>query len=140
MGRMLGKIQNRLERVRWLGWIALGMGLMLLATRWDAPLHVDSIYVAYPYAERSMIVNQSGASELHVNGKILKVRRGVFDTDDLFQQLMSEWEPLRDGDTRNMGTVRVFYSNHTSGTYFIYRTDFLEEIFAHAHAQVVSDP
>jgi hypothetical protein len=139
-GRMLGKTENKFERVGWLGWVALGMGLMFLATRWNAPLHVDSIFVAYPYNERSLVVDQNGTAELQASGKTMKVRRGTFDADDLFQQLMSEWEPLREGDTQNMGTVRVFYSNDTSGTYFIYHTDYLEEIFAHAQAHVLGDP
>jgi hypothetical protein len=36
-----------------------------------------------------------------------------------------------------MGTVRVFYNNHTSGTYFIYDTVYLEELFTGAQADLV---
>ena len=118
------------------------MSLMFLATRWNPPLHVDSIFVAYPYAERSLIVERSGHAELSKSGIKVELRRGYFDVDDLFQLLMFYWEPLREGEpaAQDMGTVRVFYNNHTSGTYFIYDTAYLEALFTDAQANVVGHP
>ena len=130
-----------LGKMRWLGWVALGMGLMLLATKWNPPLHVNSITVAYPYGERSLIVERNGHAELSLPGAKSTLRRGTFAVDDLFQLLMFYWEPLREGEPaeQDMGTVRVFYNNHTSGTYFIYDTAYLEELFRQAQAGVASD-
>ena len=137
-----GKIRRGLRHWTGLGWLALGMGLMFLATRWNPPLHVDSIYVAYPYGERSMVVERGGYAQLSRGGAKTELRGGSFDVDDLFQLLMSCWEPLREGEpaAQDMGTVRVFYSNHTSGTYFIYDTVFLEELFREAQAGVAGEP
>jgi hypothetical protein len=136
-----GKIRSGMEHFRWLGWVALGMGLMFLAMRWDPPLQVDSILVAYPYEERSLIVERSGYAELSMRGVKLELRRGSFDVDDLFQLLMFYWEPLRQGEpaAQDMGTVRVFYNNHTSGTYFIYDTVYLEALFTEAQANAGGD-
>lgn len=141
-GSGLGKLRKGLEPFGWLGWVALGMGLMFLATRWNPPLHVDSIYVAYPYQERSLIVERSGSAELSWRGEKRELRRGIFEVDDLFQLLMFYWEPLREGDpaAQDMGTVRVFYSNHTSGTYFIYDTVYLNALFSDAQANVAAEP
>jgi hypothetical protein len=121
------------------------MGLMFLATRWNPPLHVDSIYVAYPYQERSLTVERGRPAELSLRGAKMELRRDVFDVDDLFQLLMFYWEPLREGDpaegaAQDMGTVRVFYSNHTSGTYFIYDTAYLEALFTDAQTNVAGAP
>lgn len=141
-GSGLGKLRKGLRPFGWLGWVALGMGLMFLATRWNPPLHVDSIYVAYPYQERSLIVERSGSAELSWRGEKRELRRGIFEVDDLFQLLMFYWEPLREGDpaAQDMGTVRVFYSNHTSGTYFIYDTVYLNALFSDAQANVAAEP
>lgn len=138
--RVLGQVRNGIGHLRWLGWVAVGMGLMFLATRWNPPLQVDSVFVAYPYEERSLVVEQNGYAELRSNGQTMKVRRGYFDADDLFQQLMSEWEPLREGDVQDMGTVRIFYNNHTSGTYFIYDPVYLEALFTDVQSNVVGGP
>ena len=137
-----GKVREWIVQLSWLGWLVLGMGLMFLATRWDPPLQVDSIFVAYPYYERSLIVERSGKAELSQRDTTMEVRRGYFDVDELFQRLMFYWQPLREGDpaAQDMGTVRVFYNNHTSGTYFIYDTADLEELFAGARSNVVGDP
>lgn len=140
--RVPGKVRGWIGRLRWLGWVAVGMGLMFLATRWNPPLQVDSIFVAYPYHERSLVVDRSGSAELSDHGATTEIRRGVFDVDDLFQRLMFYWEPLREGDpaAQDMGTVRVFYNNNTSGTYFIYDTVYLEELFTSAQDHRVGDP
>lgn len=137
-----GKLRNGIKQFRWLGWMALGLGVMILATRWNPPLYVDSIFVAYPYDERSSIVERSGHAELSRRGVKAELRRRSFDVDDLFQLLMFYWEPLREGEpaTQDMGTVRVFYNNQTSGTYFIYDTVYLEALFTEAQANVVGDP
>ena len=52
---------------------------------------------------------------------------------------MFYWEPLREGEpaAQDMGTVRVFYNNHTSGTYFIYDTVYPEALFTEAQGTVV---
>ena len=139
---IFGKIRNGLEHWHWLGWVALGMGLMFLATRWNPPLYVDSIFVAYPYEERSLIVERGGHAELSERGVKTELRRGYFDVDDLFQLLMFYWEPLREGEpaAQDMGTVRVFYNNNTSGTYFIYDTVYIEPLFSDAQGNVVDSP
>ena len=86
-----GKLRNGIKHFRWLGWMALGMGVMFLATRWNPPLHVDSIFVAYPYDERSLIVERSGHAELSRRGVKAELRRRSFDVDDLFQLIYSSY-------------------------------------------------
>ena len=134
--------RKRSEYLRWLGLVVLGAMLMFLATRWNPPLRVDTIDVAYPYNERSLIVERNGNAELTLKGKKMEVHHGYFDVDDLFQQLMAHWEPLREGDVeaQPMGTVRIFYNNHTSGTYFIYDTVYLDEVFTDARDNLVDNP
>jgi len=136
--RAMRSIPQATKRLRWLGLVLLGALLMFLVSRWNVPLSVDSIFIDF-YDQGVLLVERNGSAKLSTSS----LRRGVFDVDDLFQQLLGALGNTWDEDTRvdkPLGTVRIFFNNHTSGTYLIYDQQYLEELFAFAEANVVNNP
>lgn len=136
--RAMISIRQGTKHLRWLGLVALGALMMFLVSRWNVPLSVDSIFIEY-YDHGVLLVERNGNGELSNRS----LRRAVFDVDDLFQQLLGALGNTWDEDThvgKRVGTVRIFFNNHTSGTYFIYDQQYLDELFAFAQARVVNNP
>ncbi len=135
-------LRKGVEQLRWLGLVALGAGLMFLVLRYNPPLSVDSIYIEY-HGQSILLVKRGGSVELsEIGNKTFVVRRGLFDVDDLYQQLLGKLVDTWDEDKRvdqAIGTVRLFFNNNTSGTYFIFDREYLDELFAFAQANVVDD-
>lgn len=141
--RAVRNLRSGAEQLRWLGWAVLGAGLMFLSLRWNPPLSVDSIYIEY-HSQSTLLVERNGSVRLSKIGEDnFIVRRGLFDVDDLYQQLLGKLVDTWDEDKRRdpvVGTVRIFFNNDTSGTYFIFDREYLDEIFAYARDNVVDSP
>ncbi|MGE5249395.1 MAG: hypothetical protein ACM3QS_04200 [Bacteroidota bacterium] len=136
--RTMRSIRQGTKHLRWLGLVSLGALIMILVSRWNIPLSVDSIFIDF-YDHGVLLVERNGSAKLSTRN----VRHGVFDVDDLFQQLLgalgNTWDEDKRADKR-LATVRIFFNNHTSGTYFVYDRDYLDELFAFAQANVVNNP
>jgi hypothetical protein len=134
--------RRRVEYLRWLGLVILGAGLMFLALRFNPPLSVDSIYIEY-YGQSTLLVERNGHVRLSESGgNSLVVRRGLFEVDELYQQLLGKLVDTWDEEKRvdqAIGTVRIFFNNDTSGTYLIYDRDYLDELFAYAQANAADE-
>jgi hypothetical protein len=136
--RTMRSIRQGAKPLRWLGLVSLGALMMFLVSRWNVPLSVDSIFIDF-YDHGVLLVERNGNAKLSARS----VRHGVFDVDELFQQLIGAVGNTWDEDTRvdkPLGTVRIFFNNNTSGTYFIYEQHYLDELFAFAQANVVKKP
>lgn len=142
------QIENRrrlVEPLRSLGLVVLGAMLMFLISRFMSPLSVDLIWIQYPTDQDPprgdiLIVERYQATRLRHAESEQIVRRGTFDVDELFQQLLGQLVNTWDEDKRidkRVGTVRIWFSNDTSGTFFIYDKSFADEIFDWARANVV---
>jgi len=136
------KKRNKAEYLLWLGLVILGAVLMALVSRVNPPLSANSISIDY-YDQGILIVERnSDAKLMEKGGENFIVRQGVFKIDDIYQRvlgnLVNTWDEDKRVDQR-LATVRIFFNNHTSGTYFMYDRSSLEEFFTLARTNVVKN-
>lgn len=140
---VMDKKRTKAEYLLWLGLVVLGAALMTLVLRFNPPLSVNSISIDY-YDQGILIVERnSDAKLIEKGGENFNVRQGVFKIDEIYQRvlgyLVNTWDEDKRVDQR-LATVRIFFSNHTSGTYFMYDRSYLDELFSFARTNVVKKP
>ena len=139
---------GRIQVLRSLGLVVLGILIMFLISRFTNPLSVDLIWIQYPIDQDPnnqsvLIVERNKNTRLRHAGTEQVVRSGTFQVDNLFQQLLGQLVNTWDEDKRvdrPLGTVRIWFSDKTSGTYLIYDENFAEELFTWARTRAADGP
>ena len=135
------------QYVRSFGFVVLGALLVFILWMFTRPLSADTIWIQYPIHQDDtrqsiLLVRRNDDTLLSQSGPRQVVRRGAFDIDSLFQQLLGQLVNTWDEEKRvdeAIGVVRIWFSDDTSGTYLIYDKKFADEIFAWARDNLV-DP
>lgn len=146
--RMVEKRHRWGEYLRSFGFVVLGALSMVILWMFTRPLSADWIWIQYPLDQevtdrKVLVVQRNHDTLLSQDGPRQALRRGAFDIDTLFQQLLGQLVNTWDEDKRvgqPVGVVRIWFSDDTSGTYLIYDEQFADELFAWARDNLVETP